>query len=363
MASVGAPSRSRASDDQGPGIGIDTLEKPAERSEPSAAHATSRPPTTDGTPPANPIDTLTSRHFGWGLFYGLIAAAAFGASGGFAKGLLIAGWSPTAAVTWRVGVGALALLVPGILAMRGNWGTLRRGWPKIVLFGLVGVALCQLAYFLAIQRLPVAVSLLLEYLGVVFVVGWLWLRRGQRPRPLTIVGSGLAILGLLFVLDVFGAITIDLIGVVWGLVAAVGLASYFLISADESDGLPAMAVAAGGLLVGALLLLATGLLGLTQFRWSTTNVVLAGYLVPWWVAVLALALVAAALAYATGVMSSRRLGSKLASFVGLSEVLFAVLWAFVLLGEMPGSIQLLGGTLIFAGVVFVKLDEGRGGEG
>jgi drug/metabolite transporter (DMT)-like permease len=58
-------------------------------------------------------------------------------------------------------------------------------------------------------------------------------------------------------------------------------------------------------------------------------------------------------------MAARSLGSKVASFVSLTEVLFAVLWAWLLLGELPGPIQLLGGVLIVGGVVLVRLDELR----
>ena len=92
------------------------------------------------------------------------------------------------------------------------------------------------------------------------------------------------------------------------------------------------------------------------------EVTLAGAVVPWWVVVLAIGLVAAALAYATGIMGVRRLGSKLASFVGLSEVLFAVAWAWLLLGEAPAPVQLAGGVLVLAGVFVVRLDEEPKGE-
>lgn len=298
-----------------------------------------------------------NRTFVVGLLFGLVTAAAFGASGPLAKGLLSAGWSPTAAVTWRVWIGALALLPLGILSLRGRWNTLRGGWKRVLMFGLVSVAVVQLGFFLAIQTLSVAVALLIEYLGIVMVVGWLWLRRGQRPRPLTIVGALLSVAGLVLVLDVFGAQAVDPVGALWALLAGVGLASYFLISAETSDGLPSLALATGGLMVGGAVLLLAGLTGVTPFSWNTQPVQLAGRLVPWWLDVAALGLVAAALSYATGVQASKRLGSKMASFVGLSEVLFAVLWAVLLLGEMPGVMQLLGGLLIFAGVVLVKLDE------
>ncbi|WP_237768122.1 EamA family transporter [Serinicoccus sp. CNJ-927] len=70
-----------------------------------------------------------------------------------------------------------------------------------------------------------------------------------------------------------------------------------------------------------------------------------------------LGLVAAAGAYLTGIIAARMLGAKVASFVGLAEVMFAVLFAWLLLGEMPAPVQLLGGALIVAGVAAVKADE------
>ena len=64
-----------------------------------------------------------------------------------------------------------------------------------------------------------------------------------------------------------------------------------------------------------------------------------------------------AFAYATGVTATRRLGSKVASFLGLTEVLASIVVAWLLLGEMPLPVQLVGGVLIVAGVVAVRYDE------
>lgn len=296
-----------------------------------------------------------------GLLLAVISSAAFGTSGALAKGLLAAGWTPAAAVTWRVAIGAVILAVPALLAMRGRWRLLRTGWPTVVLFGVIAVASCQLAYFLAVERLEVAIALLLEYCGVILVVGWLWIRHGQRPQPLTIFGTAIAVAGLVLVLDVFGAVQIDPIGVMWGLLAAAGLATYFVVSADDSHGLPPIALAAGGLVTGTVVLLLAGAIGVVPLGWNTSDVILSGMSVPWWLDVGLLGVVAAALAYLTGVAGTRRLGPKLASFVGLSEVLFAVLWAWLLLSELPTGLQLAGGLLILAGVAVVRLDEARRG--
>jgi drug/metabolite transporter (DMT)-like permease len=49
----------------------------------------------------------------------------------------------------------------------------------------------------------------------------------------------------------------------------------------------------------------------------------------------------------------------LASFVGLTEVMFAVVVAWLLLGELPTSMQLVGGALIVAGIALVRVDDLR----
>ena len=82
-----------------------------------------------------------------------------------------------------------------------------------------------------------------------------------------------------------------------------------------------------------------------------------GHHTSWLVPVLGLSVVAGAFAYVTGIVAARLLGAKLSSFVGLTEVLFAVLFAWLLLGQLPTGIQLLGGLFIIGGVTLVRVDE------
>jgi drug/metabolite transporter (DMT)-like permease len=294
-----------------------------------------------------------------GLWFALVSAAAFGTSGALAKSLLESGWTPGAAVVGRIGGAALVLAVPALLALRGRWHLLRRHAGVMAAYGLVAMAACQLFYFTAVTTLSVGVALLLEYLGPVLVVGWMWLRHGLRPRRFTLAGIVLSLAGLVLVLDVTGGLRVDPVGVLWGLGAAVGLAVYFVLSAHETSGLPPIVMAAGGMVVATAALALAGLVGLTPMAWSTADVRLAGATVPWFVPLALLAGVAAALAYALGIAGTRRLGSTVAAFVGLSEVLFAVLFAWLLIGELPMPVQLLGGVLIVGGVMAVRYDELR----
>ncbi|WP_210440464.1 EamA family transporter [Nocardioides xinjiangensis] len=303
-------------------------------------------------------DTPSSRA-ATGLVLAVASASTFGMSGALARGLLDTGWSAGAAVTLRTVIAAVVLLVPGLLALRGRWHLLRDNAGLIAGYGISAVAGAQLCYFYAVTYMQVGVALLLEYTAPVAVVVWLWLRHGQRPSGLTGLGAVLAAAGLVLVLDVVSGADLSTAGVLWALGAMVGAASYFIISADEGNGLPGISLAAGGLLVAGVVLSVAGATGLLPFRASGADAVYDGFTVPWWATVLALGLATAAFAYVTGIEAGRRLGSRLASFVALGEVLAAVVWAWLLLGELPRPIQLGGGLLVLAGVVVVKLGEGR----
>ena len=226
-------------------------------------------------------------------------------------------------------------------------------------YGLVAVAGCQLFYFNAIARIPVGVVLMLEYLGAVLVVGWLWGRHGQRPRRLTVAGAGTAIAGLAMVLNVTGSARIDPPRVMWGLLAALGLATFFLLSASRDEPLPPVVMAWAGMCVGAVALGALGWAGALPMTFTARSVDLVGHRVSWLLPVLGLSLVAAVVSYLAGIGAARRLGPKLASFIGMSEVLFAILFAWLLLSQLPSVVQFAGGALILAGVALVRVDELR----
>lgn len=294
-----------------------------------------------------------------GLGFALLSASSFGLSGSLARGLLDAGWSSAAAVAARILLAAAALAPVAVVQLRGRWSLLRRNLRLIGGYGLVAVAGCQLAYFNAVAHLQVGVALLIEYTAPVAVIAWLWLRHGQRPGWLTALGAVLGAAGLVLVLGLVSGVRLSTVGTGWALAAMVGAAVYFVLSARADNGLPATVLAAGGLLLGGATLMLAGVTGVVRLDASTAAVAFAAFRVPWWLPVLALGIVTAALAYVAGIAASRRLGSRLASFVALFEVLAALVFAWLLLGERPRPIQLLGGVLIVAGVVAVRLGEPR----
>jgi drug/metabolite transporter (DMT)-like permease len=299
------------------------------------------------------------RSAGFGLGLAVLSALTFATSGTFARSLIAAGWSAEAAVAARVGIAALVLAVPAAIALRGRWRVLRRNARTLALFGLLAVGGAQVGFFNAIRYLPVGVALLLEYLGVILVVVWMWAVHGQRPRSLTVAGAVAAMVGLVLVLDLTGGARLDPVGVLWGLFAAVGLATYFVLSARADAELPAVAMASGGMAIGSATLLLLGVVGLLPLHATFGDVQFAGYTTSWLVPLLGVALVASVVSYVSGIGAARILGARLSSFVGLTEVMFAVLIAWLVLDELPAPVQLAGGALIVTGVALVRLDESR----
>ena len=288
-----------------------------------------------------------------GLVYGVLASIAFGTSGALAKPLMEVGWSPAAAVALRAGLAGILLVPFALAALRGRWNAVWRARWRILGMALIGVAGTQLAYFAAIRHIPVSSGLLIEYLAPLLLVGAIAVSTRRMPGPVVLIGSAVALAGLVLIIGPVGGG--QPLGYVLAAVAAVGCALYYVLAARPADGLPPVALAAGGLLVGSLSLVVVGLTGLVPFELAFTHVAALGGVVPWWMPLAVLA-VTTAVGYAFSITASQRLGSRLMSFVGMLEVVFAAIFAWVLLGEQLGPLQLLGGALILAGIAFVRAE-------
>ncbi|MEV3901467.1 EamA family transporter [Mycobacterium sp. NPDC050551] len=307
--------------------------------------------------------------FRLGLMFAVGSALAFGMSGPLGKSLMVAGWSPTAAVTARLAGGALLMALFATAVRPGWFREALTHRSTVIAYGLVPIAGAQLFYYNAVAHLSVGVALLLEYTAPVLVVAWLWVTTKRRPSTLTLAGAATAVGGIMLVLGVVGAgglaaAHINIVGVGWGLAAAVCAACYFLMSdkvggqrADGSAGLHPITLAAGGLAVGAATTALLGVTGVMPMTFTAHDAVIAGWTTSWVVPVLALGLIPTAVAYSLGIVGISRLRPRFASLVGLSEVMFAVLAAWLLLGEAITGVQALGGAVVLVGLAVARLGD------
>ncbi|GAA5170159.1 EamA family transporter [Pseudonocardia eucalypti] len=299
------------------------------------------------------------RGAGGGLALAVLSAVTFGLAGSFAKALIDAGWSANGAVLVRLGGGAAVLVVILLVTRPGVIAALRRDTSGLLVYGLLAMALVQLAFFNAVRYLAVPVALLLEYAGPVIVIGWVWLVRRQPPTRRTVLGGLVAVAGLLLVVRIWSAESISWPGVAWGLLAACCQASYFLIADRAHSGgnaTPPLVLAGVGMVIGTLAVAGFGWTGLLPVHVdpAATRVLLAGVDVGWPVAAGLLVLVATVVAYLSGILAIRRIGATRGALVGLLEVVAAALAAWLLLDQVPAPVQILGGLLLLTGIALTQ---------
>ena len=296
-------------------------------------------------------------HFRLGLLFAVGSAFTFGLSGPLAKALMDAGWTPTAAVTARMAGGALVMAIVATIVKPDWFREAVQHRRTVIAYGLIPIAGAQLCYYNAVAHLSVGVALLLEYTAPMLVVGWLWATTRRRPTNMTLAGVGLAIAGIILVLDVVSGAHINATGVAWGLAAAVCAACYFMMSdkvTADGSGLNSITLAAGGLIVGAAAVAMLGVSGLMPLTFTTNDTVVAGLTMSWLVPVIALGVITTAIAYTLGIMGIARLRPRFASLVGLAEVMFAVLAAWLLLGQAITLTQAVGGAVVLVGLALAR---------
>lgn len=293
-----------------------------------------------------------------GFLLAIGSAASFALSGIFASALMTSGWSAGAATTARITFSAIVLLGPTLVMLRGNWDRVWRAWGQVLVFGLLAVAGCQLAYFLAVQFIAPSLALLIEFTGPVILVFWMWAQSRRAPSAVTLLGAAVAVLGVVAISGVAAGVALHPLGILFGLIAAAGNAAYYGTGAASEHGIPTLPFVGLGLIIAAIPLILAGAIGALPFVVAfDTPATIAGTEVPIWATVAGMVLISTVLSYLLGVAASRRLGATVSSFTGYSEPLFGIAWTIALLSVVPTGLQWIGAALIVTGIVVVKIGE------
>jgi len=127
-------------------------------------------------------------------------------------------------------IGAAVLLL-GVIAATHRWARLpmaREHWPRLLLYGLVGLGLLQSFYFEAIARIPIGLAILIEFLAPLWVALWARFAQKQPVRPILWPALAITFTGLAFVAGAQFA-DLDPVGLLSALAAGLCFAVYFIV--------------------------------------------------------------------------------------------------------------------------------------
>lgn len=311
------------------------------------------------TPLTVPVSSTRTQAIGAVMY--LIAAFLFALNGSVAKAQIEAGLSAAQVTEIRTLGCAVVLLAFLAITKPSSLRVRRAEVPFLLLFGVLAYALTPFLFFLSVSLLPVAIAALLAFLAPVLVALWL---RFVKHEP---VGRGiwlalaLVVGGLLLVSQVWSGMTLNPLGVFYGLLTAAALAAYLLLGEEGSRRRDVMSLAFWGFAIATVFW--SILAPWWNFPWnlmSTTTSMLDGAItgIPVWSLVL-LMIVVSVVPFVLVLMSLQRIGAQRGGILGTTEPVWAALIAFVLLGEIITPVQGLGGIIVLAGVIVAELASQR----
>ena len=252
-------------------------------------------------------------------------------------------FGPLALVFIRV-AGASLLLLP-LLAWRGDLAALRQHWKPIALIGIVNSALPFSLFMVAALVLGAGLMAVFNATAPIWgaLIAWLWL--GERPTASRGLGLVIGILGVVGL--AWGKADFKPgehgISPAWGIAACVAASVLYGVAANYARkrlaGVAPMAVAAGSQLSASAVMLVPAWLFWPVVPPTPTA----------WAAASTLAIVCTGLAYVLYFRLIAHAGAANAISVTFLIPGFAMLWAWLFIGEQPTITMLAGCAVIVLG--------------
>ena len=287
-----------------------------------------------------------------------LAALLFAVNASVSKVLLEAGVDPARLTAVRCTGAALGQGLVLLVVAPGRLRVSARDLPVLVVLGLAGAAMVQWLYFVAIDRLPVGIALLLEFTAPVLVALYTRVVRREDVRRRTWIAIGLAFSGLALVAQVWRDSGLDPLGIAAGLAAAACLATYFLVGARAAASRDAASLTFYMFAFGALFWAVARpwwSFDSAEFAMTTSLLgVLDELAVPVWMGVAWVIVLGTLAPYSLNLAALRHVPPTIVGAVGMCEPVAAAVVAWAWLGQALRPIQMVGGGVVLAGVALAQ---------
>jgi len=294
------------------------------------------------------------------LGYAMVTAAAllFALNGTVSKVALASGIGSQELTQVRATGAFLGFALALAALNRSSLRVTLRELPFLAVFGVAGVAMVQWLYFVSIDRLPIGIALLIEYLAPILVALWAWAVLHERVRRRIWAALVLALAGLSLVVEVWSGISLDGLGIAAALLAAVAYAVYVLMAEHAVGRREPASLLCFGFGFAALFW------ALLQPPWEfparrlgdDVSLLgrLAGHAAPVWLLMLFVVVVGTMVTFLLVTAALRHLSATRVAILAMLEPVAAGLVAYAWLGESFGALQLVGGGIVLAGIVLAQ---------
>lgn len=292
-----------------------------------------------------------------GYFYALLASVLFGANASVTKVLVQSGLTPAQLTLFRV---AAVAIISGAVLLFSEPAAFRVRPKQLAVFavlGIAGVAILQYSYAVALELLPVGITLLFEYLAVLMVALFAFLVFKELVRARLWLAIGCVLAGLAIVAQIWTSL-LNPFGVLMACTAAVALTIYFLVGERAVGSTSAMAVTFWSMSFATVFwMIFSGWWNIDPGVFTRVHSLggnLAAISLPFWVPLAWTMMLGSFAPFLLSLLALTRLSATSAGIIATSEVIFAFLFAWLWLGEGLDVVQMLGAAVVLVGIMLAQ---------
>lgn len=284
----------------------------------------------------------------------------FALNGTVVKSILLSGVSAVTLSETRA-MGAFVILFAIVALTRPRALRVRRDeWKLLLAYGVIGVSMTQFLYFVAIERMPIGIALIIEFTAPIWVVLWVRFGRRQAVKGTVWVGLLLAILGLALIAQVWQGFTLDGLGVAAAFGAAIALALFYILGeharrGDHArDAISLTMWGMGGAALFWLLVPPWGFSNWSAYSGVSEPLAGSGPQLPLWVLTTWMVVMGTVVPFALAMKALAYITAAQASIIGMTEPLIASIIAWIALAEVLTPVQIAGGAVVLIGVYLAE---------
>jgi drug/metabolite transporter (DMT)-like permease len=292
-----------------------------------------------------------SNHLQGGLM--VILATMFWSTSGIFISLVFQNWdiSAVSLAFWR-DISTFTTLFVGIIVLRPSLLRVKRkDLPWLLAMGAISIGFFHILWNTAVQQIGAAVSTVIQCNAPVFVTIMAWIIFQEALTTRKIIAVVLAVIGTVLISGILGmsVIQISSLGVVVALFSAIFYGSFSLFGKKLT----------GDYNPWTVLLFIFGFASLTLLPFQLFNPSPFPYQTPALFYFIGLILISTVSGFGIYTIALTYMQASIAAITATSEVVFAAVLAYFILGERMDVWQIIGSVLIVSGVILVSLPNGK----